>query len=163
MRARLIDALVRLAPRERILLGILCLAILPGALWIAVLEPLAARRAEAAAALSEARALHVWVQARGAEMAALEQADNAGPRAAVGLSGLEQSLISGGLRDAVAGLANAGDGAIELRFEAVDFTALMAWLSAQDPGWGYDITAFRIAQTEAPGRVAAELRLRPQG
>ena len=163
MSARLIDLLVKLAPRERVLLGLLVLVVLPGALWVAVLEPLAARRAQAGAELAEARALHDWVQARSTEMAALGQADNTGPRAPVGLSALEQSLMAARLREAVTGLANGTDGGIELRFDAVEFGVFMAWLSAQDPGWGYDIASFRIGQTEEPGLVSAELRLRPQG
>lgn len=163
MSARLIDLLVRLAPRERVLLGLLCLVILPGALWITVLEPLATRRAQAQTTLGETRALQGWVQSRSAEMGALAQADNAGPRAPLGLSGLEQSLISGGLRTAVTGLANGTDGGIDLRFDLVEFAALMAWLDAQDPGWGYDIASFRIGQTEEPGIVSAQVQLRPQG
>lgn len=163
MSGRLISALLRLAPRERVLLGILVLCVLPAALWFGVLSPLAERRTQAETALREARALNAWVTARAAEMAALEQAEDTGPRVPVGLSALEQSLISADLRSAVAGLANRAEGGIALRFEAVDFGALMAWLSAQDPGWGYDIASFRVTQGPEAGVVAAELQLVPQG
>ena len=159
----MIDLLLRLAPRERILLGFLVLAVLPTALWFAVLSPLAERRVEAGTALREARALNAWVTARADEMTALGAAGDTGPRAPVGLSALEQSLISADLRRAVAGLANRTEGGIDLRFEAVEFAALMAWLSAQDPGWGYDIVTFRVSQGAEAGVVAAELGLVPQG
>ena len=158
MTDRLIDLLLRRAPRERLLLGLLVIAVLPTALWFAVLEPMAARRAE----LTEVRALQDWVAARAAEMAALGQAENSGPAAPIGLSALEQSLISADLRPAVTGLANREGGGIDLRFEAVDFAVLMGWLSRQDPGWGYDIAAFRITRGEELGVVAAELQLVPQ-
>lgn len=163
MMARGVDLLVRLAPRERVLLGLLVGVVLPGALWFGVLDPLAARRSQAAAALQEARALHDWVAARTAEMADLDQGGRTGPRAPVGLSALEQSLMSAGLRDVVTGLANRADGGIDLRFDAVEFGALMRWLSGQDPGWGYDIAALRVARGGEAGVVAAELRLSPQG
>ncbi|RDD64026.1 hypothetical protein DU478_22335 [Thalassococcus profundi] len=162
MTDRLIDLLLRRAPRERLLLGLLVIAVLPTALWFAVLEPMAARRAEARAELTEVRALQDWVAARAAEMAALGQAENSGPAAPIGLSALEQSLISADLRPAVTGLANREGGGIDLRFEAVDFAVLMGWLSRQDPGWGYDIAAFRITRGEELGVVAAELQLVPQ-
>jgi type II secretory pathway component PulM len=162
MTARLIDMLLRLAPRERILLGLLVLVILPTGLWFGVLEPLAARRMQAQTALTEARALQDWVQGRSQVMAALGQAENTGPRPPIGLSALESSLIAAGLREAISGLANGAEDEIELRFDVVEFSVLMDWLSAQDPVWGYDIAAFRLAETEEPGLVAAQVRLRPQ-
>lgn len=162
MTARLIDALARRAPRERLLLALLAFAVLPAALWLALLDPLAARRAEARAALAETRALADWVAARRAEIAALAVPGEAGPRPPIGLSALEQSLIEAGLRAAVSDLANRDGGGIELRFETVNFRALMAWLGRADPGWGYDIAALRLSARDAPGLVAAELRLVPQ-
>ncbi|WP_146591305.1 type II secretion system protein GspM [Puniceibacterium confluentis] len=162
MSARLIDLLARLAPRERVLLAVLVLGVLPAALWFAVLEPLATRRVAAEAELREARALAGWVSARAGELAALDQGDSTGPRAPVGLSAVEQSLISAELRGAVSELSNRTGGGIELRFETVAFADLMHWLSAQDPGWGYDIDAFRLRAATAAGEVAAELRLMPQ-
>ncbi len=163
MTTRLIDLLARLAPRERRLIGVLVFAILPAALWFGALEPLQDRRVAAEAALSEARALQGWVARRAAEMAALAATDNTGPRAPIGLSALEQSLIEADLREALAGLANRAGGGIELRFDVVEFTRLMDWLGTQDPGWGYDITGFRLERREEPGVVAAELLLAPQG
>ncbi|MDJ0820529.1 MAG: type II secretion system protein GspM [Paracoccaceae bacterium] len=162
MSARLIDLLARLAPRERGLIGLLVFAILPAALWFGALVPLQERRDAAEASLTEARALQSWVTSRAAEMATLAATDNTGPRAPIGLSALEQSLIEADLRSALAGLANRSGGGIELRFDVVDFAQLMEWLSAQDPAWGYDITSLRLDSGEEPGLVAAELLLAPQ-
>ena len=55
----MIDLLVRLAPRERVLLGVLFGLVLPLAVIFAVLIPLSERRAAAEADLMEARALAV--------------------------------------------------------------------------------------------------------
>lgn len=159
----MIDMLLRLAPRERLLVGLLVGLVLPAALWISQGEPLLARRAAAFAALEEARALDTWVAAREAEALALAALGDVGPRAAIGLSALEQSLIAAGLRNLVTDLSNRGAGGIELSFDAVEFEALVAWLSESDPGWGYDIADVRITRGEEPGIVSADLRLEPQG
>ena len=143
--------------------NLLVVVVLPLALWLAVLAPLHERRAAAQSALQEARALHGWVAARAAEMTALDTGESTGPSAPIGLSALEQSLVSAGLRGAVSGLANSSGGGIELRFDAVEFTALMGWLSAQDPGWGYDIASLRLMRGDEAGLTAAEMLLRPQG
>ena len=168
MSGRLIDILLRLAPRERLLLGLLVAVVLPLGLMFGILMPLADQRQAAARDLAEARALSAWVAARRAEMQALAPPADAGgaalgPRAPVGLSALEKSLISAFLRDPVTSLANRADGGIELRFDAVAFQEFMAWLSSQDPEWGYDITTLRIAKSDQPGIVSVDMRLKPQG
>ena len=162
MSARLIDLLARLAPRERLLIAVLVFAVLPLALWFAVLAPLQERRAAAVTELQEAQALHGWVSARAAEMTALAANETTGPRTPIGLSALEQSLVAADLRGDVSALANSGDGGIELRFDAVAFDALMGWLSLQDPAWGYDIVTLRLLRDDAPGIAAADLLLQPQ-
>ncbi|MCE8009871.1 type II secretion system protein GspM [Aestuariivita sp.] len=162
MTDRLIEMLLHLSSRERRLLGILVFAAFPLALWFAVLEPLREARTVAAQDLEEARALTLWLSDRAADHAALTRAGDSGPRAPIGSSGLEQSLISAGLRDQVSALTNRAQGGIELRFDDVPFVALADWLSRSDPGWGYDIASLRIERTDEPGRVAADLVLAPQ-
>lgn len=58
-------------------------------------------------------------------------------------------------------LAARAEGAIELRFDDVDFTALADWLSRMEPLWGYRIETFRFEALDVPARVAATLRLLP--
>lgn len=163
MSARLITLLAGLAPRERAMLGVLTFLVLPVALWFGVLMPLADRRAAAETARAEALALQGWVAARATEMAALEQGGAAGPRPPIGMSALEQSLLSAQLRPAVSELANRAGGGIDLRFDRVVFVDLMGWLGAQDPGWGYDIVTLRLTRQPEPGMVTAEIQLMPQG
>lgn len=159
----MIGLLLRRSPRERGLLALLFGLALPAALVFGLLLPLAERRAAAAAALQQDRALHAWVTARVAEKRALQAGGQTGPRTPVGLSGLEQSLIAANLRAAVRTLANRPGGGVELGFDAVPFAALIDWLSASDPGWGYDIAELRLLRGAEPGLVAADLRLEPQG
>ncbi|KMK64009.1 type II secretion system protein GspM [Puniceibacterium sp. IMCC21224] len=163
MSARLIDLLLKLAPRERWLLALLVLVALPAALGFGWLLPLSERRAAVEVALQEARAVTGWVSARAADQALLAPAQSSGPSEPIGLSGLEQSLISARLRPLLSELANGSDGGIALRFDAVPFGDLVRWLSASDPGWGYDIVDFRLLRSDDPGIVSAELRLVPQG
>ena len=134
--------------------------VLPAALGLGVLAPLADRRAAAKQALAEASALDQWVRARLAESAAMPRPPERAA-APVGTAGIEQGLIAGGLRGDVSTLATGAEGRIELIFDAVDFLRLGAWLGAQAPQWGYDIQSFRIEATDTPGIVSARLSLTP--
>lgn len=163
---RLIDLLLQRSRRERQLLAVLVLAVLPLALVFAVLLPLQERRQQAEAALAEALALQAWVQARAAEKAALDAAGPGPQQAAgapLGLSGLEQGLEAAGLRPALSELGTGARGAVVLRFEAADFRRLTAWLSAAHPAWGYRFRSFRFEALETPGQVAAWITLEPAG
>ncbi len=163
MTQRFIDMLLRLSPRERVLLGLLVAVVLPALIWMFAIAPLQARHTAALQAQSDIRALGGWVVDRAAEHARLSA--DAGPERMppLGISGLEQSLVAAGLREAVSELGGQADGRIELRFDTVAFTDLAGWLSQSDPGWGYDITAFRLERGEEPGLVAVDLTLEPQG
>ena len=170
MADRMIDLLLRLSPRERILLALMGAVLLPGALWLGVGEPLLARHAAAVEARHETQALGLWLVDRAAEQAQIAATTQgarapggADPANPIGISGLEQSLVAAGLRPQVSELSAQSGGAVRLRFDAVQFTRLANWLSASDPGWGYDIAALRIERTDAPGAVAADLTLDPQG
>lgn len=158
------DVLLRLTHRERVLVGLLVLFLFPAVLWLAVVGPLTQRRIQAEADLAEARSLNLWVGQRSLEMAQLQTAvQAAGPQPPIGLAGLEQALITAGLRPTLTGLSNGAEGGIDLRFDAVSFTDLMAFLSAQEPQWGYELSGFRIGEGTDVGQVRAEIHLTPQG
>ena len=162
MSERLIDFLVRLAPRERGLLGVLVLIILPAALVLGWLWPLHETRRATEAALEEARALDSWVVERQAERAGLDlPADTQDLPPAIGASALEQSLISRKLRASLSGLETRDGGEITLRFDEVNFVELMRWMDAEDPDWGYRVTALRLDRVERSAIVEARLTLVP--
>jgi general secretion pathway protein M len=162
MNTRLIEFLLQLAPREKRLLALLILGVIPLAIWFGWLAPLTQARAQAARDLARAHALQGWVQEQVAIQSLFSPVQDTGPRAAIGTSQLEQELISAGLRDQVSTLANRADGGIELSFEAVEFGGLMQWLVSSDPDWGYDISSFRIERGTEPGIIAATFRLEAQ-
>ena len=162
MSTRLIDLLLRLAPRERLLLGLLVFAVLPLAVVFGLLLPLHERRIGADRSEAEALALQDWVAARIAEIPAeAGVAPETGPP--IGSGGIEQSLIKAGLRGAVSALATRAGDEVELSFEEVPFVPLAGWLSRMDPGWGYRIGSLRLEALERPGLVAARLTLSPRG
>lgn len=162
MSERLIDLLQRLAPRERWLLGLLVLVVLPLALVLGWLWPLQEERQAAEARLAEARALEAWVADRQVEKASLASPLTAAEiPPAIGASALEQSLISRNLRPFLSALETRGGGEVALRFDEVEFTALMRWMDREDPAWGYRITALRIDRAERPAFVEARLTLVP--
>lgn len=162
MNARLIDFLLARSPRERWLLGVLVLGVLPLALVFAVLLPLRAAQQDALDARTEAVAMNLWVQDRALEMAQLGAAPQASPQSAIGMSGIEETLIDAGLRDAVTDLVQDSRGQVALRFDQVRFTRLMGWLSGVAPTWGYDVNVFRIEAGPVSGDVEASLTLVPQ-
>ena len=161
MSGRLIDFLLRLAPRERRLLGLLVLIVLPLGVVFGLLLPLQEARERALTERAEAVALNLWVQDRAAEMQGLQPSVDAEPRTAIGTSGIEEALIGAGLRDRLSELSSDSEGVVVLRFEDVRFTRLADWLSTVSQSWGYDIALFRFEAGDAPGNVAASLTLTP--
>ena len=162
MSGRLIDLLLRLAPRERWLLGILFAIVLPLGLLFGVLLPLKDAKASALADRTEAVAINLWVQERVGQYQSLLSSPQTGPQPAMGTSGIEQSLIDAGLRGDISDLSQDSTGEITLRFDDVRFTRMMTWLSETEPGWGYDVTQFRIEAVPEPANVSASLTLDPQ-
>jgi type II secretory pathway component PulM len=161
---RLAGLLLDLSRRERLALLALVLIGLPLLLLQSVALPLLDRQAEARAALTEARLTELWVAEQALNFARLER--DAGPSrdrtsAPVGISGIEATLREAGLRAAVSELANSGDGGITLRFDAVRFTALAQWLTAQSESWGYELEGFSFDRGAREDVVAADLRLVP--
>lgn len=160
MMTRMTDLLLRRSPRERRLLALLVLVLGGALLWLWLVSPLLVGRAAQLQQLAQAQALQLWVAERAADQQQLAQAQQPSPP--IGISGLEQGLVGAQLRQQLTRLSGAGDGAIELAFEAVEFTALARWLSQMDPGWGYDIVSLRLQRHRDPGLISAELVLAPQ-
>lgn len=162
MTDRLVTFLLGRAVRERWLIGILCAAVLPLAVVMFWVLPLLEQRQAARGELAAAQDLRLWVAARAQEKAALDAANPAQGSAApvaLGISGIEQSLIAAGLRERVTRLANRDGGGIELGFDTVDFRLLGEWLDQSADSWGYDIESFRLDASPRAGVVAASFLL----
>lgn len=163
---RLAGFLVGISRRERMMIAILACVVLPLAVIAGAALPLAERRDAARLAADEARAVELWVAEQAVLYASLtrDRAAARGPARAtapVGISGIEASLRDAGLRSFASELANAADGGITLRFDAVRFTQLAEWLSAQSDLWGYDLAGFTFERGARADVVEAQLRLEP--
>lgn len=163
--AWLADWLAGRSARERRLLVLTVVAALPLGAVFGIAVPLAEERAAARQEVAEAQALHQWVadqhRQHAARLLRQPQATAVHPREPIGVSGIERSLRAAGLGTAVTRLTEAGDGTVNLGFEAVAFVDLAEWLDAENPVWGYEMVSFRIVRGETPGEVAADLALEP--
>ncbi|MCL4189288.1 MAG: type II secretion system protein M [Rhodobacteraceae bacterium] len=151
--------------RERLLLAALTVALLGLVVLGGVVRPVEARRQAARAALDDVAVLEVWLAARRLELAALPPAAGEGTPAGppAGLGGLEERLVADGLRTAVGFIANTAGGGVALRFQAVEFALLMAWLEAVEAADGYRVAGLRLRRAEEGGMVEAEIELAPSG
>ena len=161
MSGLLIDFLARRDPRERWLLALLFGLVLPLALIFGVLVPLNEAKSAALAERRDAAAVNSWVQSQVTELQQLRLQPAVPVQSTLGISGIEQSLVDAGLRDGVGSLSRDGEGLIALRFEQVEFTKLMTWMSRMAPVWGYDLMRFRFEAGPVPGLVEARLTLAP--
>jgi type II secretory pathway component PulM len=168
MSGRLIDALLRRTPRERLLLALVTFLVLPVGVAVGLLEPLARARMDALHGLEEELNLNSWIRARISEQERLAAVSADGTTQArslrpIGISAVEQSLVENGLRDDISTLGAGAVGTVELGFDEVDFSRFANWLSQSHPGWGYEVESLRIDATDRPSVVAVRLSLRPWG
>jgi type II secretory pathway component PulM len=165
MIAALASALARRSARERALVAVLLLLVLPFAAAFLIGGPLLDRRDAARAERAEAEVTRAWYRTRQAEVAALPRVDPVASARAIapaGLGGIEDRLIDAGLRDAVSQLANAQGNRVALTFESVAFEALMPWLEGIEAEAGYRVASLTITRTDDPGAVDADLQLEPR-
>lgn len=160
MMARMIEFLLPLNARERGLLAALALTSILGLIFGGLL-PLYDRRQAAQTARLEAEALETWVIGRVAEKSTLTKGIPTTPQSPIGLSSIEQGLISARLRPQLSELARQSGSGLTLRFDQVDFLRLAGWLSAAHPAWGYHFKSFRFEALEQPGQIAAWIALSP--
>lgn len=158
--ARLIDLLLSLNSRERGLLALLAVTAVLGLVFGGLL-PLYEQRQSAEIAQHEARALEAWVVDRIAEKSTLTEGTSTIYPNPIGLSSIEQGLISAQLRPQLSALTRQDDNGLTLRFDQVDFLRLASWLSAVHPAWGYHFKNFRLEALEQPGQIAAWIELSP--
>lgn len=149
-----------LAPRERIILmaGTLVLAVL--LIWLAILEPLAAKRANLQAEVAALGADHDWMQQVAPEVrrrAASQSSSSAGPTGNGSvLTLVEVSANASGMRASMERIQPEGQGA-RLWFDAVSFDALMAWLGELEKRQGLQISQLAVDAGTEPGVVSARV------
>jgi type II secretory pathway component PulM len=149
--------LAKLNRRERALLLLLCVIVVPASIWFLWAKPLMFARDAAKHQLAEAQAIDQWVAARDADFKALgERVRGAAP---IGIAGIERSLLEAGLRVAVDTLEEGREGRIVLSFRSVSFREFAAFAERIAPEFGYNIAALGIEAGDAPDIVSVSLEL----
>lgn len=174
----LAQILLHQTPRERMLLVLLVLIVLPFAYVMFIFLPLQDQRAAQIAQQAQARTLLDWLTETArtyvpppiSDDAANPSAENGAAAPITGLADLERSLTNAGLRPAVTQLSMQDQGAtggqrrsrITLGFDAVAFVPAMGWLSDL-AARGVQIRDIRLEHlNDAPGQVRLDLLLETQ-
>ncbi len=159
---RILELLARLNRREKTLVALLGLAVIPLALVFLVALPALEARDSAARQNAEAQVLLAWTVARDAEWQRLAptaaSAVSTGP---IGLSGLESALADAGLRDGVTALETASGGRVVLRMKDVPFVAAAGFLDTLGTTSGYEIGRLSLNAGDTPASVAVDVELLP--
>jgi type II secretory pathway component PulM len=145
--------------RERALLAVLCVVVLPIAAWLLWAQPLLQARDSARQRLAEAEAVEQWVAARDDEFRAHRERARARVVAPVGIAGIERSLLEAQLRGAVDTLEDGPEGRVDLSFRSVSFREFAAYADRIRTELGYEIAALRIEAGDAPDLVSVSMEL----
>ncbi|MEL7012347.1 MAG: type II secretion system protein GspM [Pseudomonadota bacterium] len=166
MISALSDFLAGRSQRERWLLGLLMLVVVPFVYVYSVVLPLNEQMDAEERALQEALALERWLVERRAEFSRLPEVPEATGQAIEdrplpGLGEIEVRLEKAGLDTTLGLLASADFGGIEMGFEDVPFTDLMPWLDALLAETGYALNRLTLIRSEDDGLVDADILLLP--
>ena len=159
MTAALANVLAKLSPRERVLLLLLSVIVMPASFWFLWAEPLMSARDVARRQLAEAQALDQWVAARDADFRALGDRIRSRGAVPIGIAGIERSLREAGLRAAVETLEEGREGRIELSLRSVSFREFAAFADRIAPEFGYDIAALLVEAGDVPDIVSVSMEL----
>ena len=159
---RIVSLLLTRNARERGLIGVLAVLVLPiAAIFLLVLPSLQALD-DAQQDIQVARSENIWVvqqaQKNGVKIPSGPTREKIDP---LGLSGLEEILRNAGIHQSVGRMANRDAGAVEITFEQVEFAQLARWISVNQGSWGYDIQTYRIDEHIREGFVDDEFYLEP--
>ena len=152
----------RLSPREKGLIAVLSLLVMPLGMWFLVAVPLKDARARAAAALAVAQADYIWVAEQDRLFSAASTRSKESEVTPVRIVGLEAELVARELRDRVITLEEDDGGEIRLQVRAAPFDDLGRFLEHVEQKLGYSLSEMRIAPGEDSGRVDATVGLTPR-
>lgn len=162
MSQKLADFLLARTRRERWLLGLAVVLVLPLGWYQGVILPLKTRAADATQELEDSRSLQLWLEARRTELEALPEPEADSSRNLPSLGAIESSLQGAGLEEWITTLAAGTGGGITLQMDGVEFTDLMPWLDRFERETGYRVAQFAAQRGGAPGRVVADILLQPE-
>ncbi|MBY5974331.1 type II secretion system protein M [Ferrimonas balearica] len=157
----LTDMLLRFSHRERRLIGLLLVAVLPLSTILLILLPLAEARVAASQTRDDARDLLNWIETQAAAYPEATAPEAPAKAERASLAALESALVSAGLRQQVTTLGNRGTNQVEIRFDSASFTDVMDWLTGQQAQTGFALSSLIVEDLPSAGQVTVSLVLEP--
>lgn len=150
--------------RERAILagGVVSLVVL--LFWLAIWEPLAARRAATIADIQAYSADLAWMeQVAGPVKRRARQSggESKGPASGSVLTLIEVSASAAGMRKSIDRVQPEGAGA-RIWLEETAFDALLVWLSELEQRHGLRVTQLAVDAGAVPGVVSAQVKVEPR-
>lgn len=143
-------------PRERRVLGLGAVLLLPLLVWLLLIEPAIEGRSHWQQALPKLRSQLAQMRAIASEIAALPASPTPAPAAGLSRPSLERSLKDKGLE---AQNLTVSDNGMTANFSNVTFAALTEWLQQTQSSDRLVVTEATITARDLPGRVDARLNL----
>jgi general secretion pathway protein M len=153
--------LLRLAPRERVLVLLAAAAVAMTLFFLLVWEPLAQAHQRRADALQAARALAERLEVIGAEVQRSRRSGGAqAPDLGTSLlAAVDLSARAGTLSKPPSRIQPEGEREVRVWLEAVSFDSLLRWIGELETRYGIQVQTADIERAERPGLVDARLTL----
>jgi general secretion pathway protein M len=154
--------LLRLAPRERVLVLLAAAAVAMTLFFLLVWEPLAQAHQRRADALQAARALAERLEVIGAEVQRSRRSGGGAQAPDLGtslLAAVDLSARAGTLSKPPSRIQPEGEREVRVWLEAVSFDSLLRWIGELETRYGIQVQTADIERAERPGLVDARLTL----
>ena len=159
------DWLLRLEPRERLLVGGGAVVLVLLLLYLLIVEPVANRYAALQDGVAEQRKTLVWMQQAAQQVQVLKRSAPGGGRGLGGrslLAVVDQSARSAGLGDAIKRIEPDGAKGVKVWLEGVAFDPMVLWLGNITTTYQIETSLITI-EPQGNGRVHARLTLQEPG
>lgn len=151
---------VALQPRERVIIVVGTLLVFLTALYTLGIAPLNKAVNERSARIAQKQRDLAWMQSVAAPLSMLASAQP--PPSSQNESlvvVIANSASSGNVASALTGQTPEGNNGVRVRFEGVQFDALIVWLGALQKDYGIQVKTAEIIRATQPGQVNVNLSL----
>lgn len=151
---------MELQPRERLIIGVGSVLVLLTAIYTLGLVPLYKAVNERDQRVTQKQQDLAWMQSVAGKLNALGSAMPSASSANESMVVLiANSASGGGVATAMTGQTPDGPNGVRIRFEGVQFDALVLWLGGLQKDYGIHVKAAEINRSAQPGQVNASLTL----
>jgi general secretion pathway protein M len=149
-----------LQPRERVIVAVGMILVVCTAVYTLGIAPLNKAVNDRTTRIAQKQQDLAWMQGVAAQLSVLNSAQpsmNSSGESMVVL--IANSASSGNVASALTGQTPDGSNGVRVRFEGVQFDALVVWLGALQKQYGIRVKSADISRTAQPGQVSATLAL----